>query len=263
LARTKETIVEAIKAVLGAADHPLTPREIHDRIVDSNLYAFHADDPISVVRTQIRRRCVGLDFPSSHPVKMFRQPGPGTYSLYSTPTPTKQLPKTAGQRETSDFQRLLSAQRRGVRERLANHIRQLEPNGFERFAGRLLTAYGFEDVTVTAVSGDGGVDGHGHLRVGLARLRVAFQCKRWRKSIQRPEVDRFRGAIQGDYDQGVFFTTSTFSQGAIAVSIRRGAVPVVLINLEGIIDLMFFCGLGVSFEAIQVPSVDLDTLLVD
>ena len=114
------------------------------------------------------------------------------------------------------------------------------------FARRLLTAYGFVEVKVTAVGRDGGIDGNGRLRLGLATMNVAFQCKKWQGNVGRPEVDKFRGAIQGAYEQGVFFTTSDFTPDARDASLRQGAVPVILLNGESIVNLMIERGLGVE-----------------
>lgn len=71
----------------------------------------------------------------------------------------------------------------------------------------LLDVYGFSDLSVTQKSKDGGIDGFGKLKIGLAHMSVAFQCKRWNVgSVGRKEIDAFRGAIQGEYEQGIFFT---------------------------------------------------------
>jgi restriction system protein len=131
------------------------------------------------------------------------------------------------------------------RAKLLDRLMAMAPGEFEQFGRRLLRAYGFVNVAVTQISNDGGIDGHGELRVGLASMRVAFQCKRWRDNVPRPEVDKFRGAIQGEYEQGIFFATSDFSSGARDASIKKGAVPVILQNGESIITLMLEKGLGV------------------
>jgi restriction system protein len=57
-----------------------------------------------------------------------------------------------------------------------------EPSEFETFASKLMTAYGFRKMRVTNVhtAPDGGIDGSGELKVGLATMRAAFQCKKWR-----------------------------------------------------------------------------------
>src|ERR1700760_1134885 len=77
------TIVEAIQTVMGAVNEPLSIDQIHSLIVSRNLYAFKAVDPKSVVRSQVRRHCLGLDFPSASPVKYFKIVGDDRYSLES------------------------------------------------------------------------------------------------------------------------------------------------------------------------------------
>jgi len=132
------------------------------------------------------------------------------------------------------------------RSQLLERLQELSPREFEYFARRLLVAYGFVDVRVTQVGRDGGIDGNGRLRLGLATMNVAFQCKKWQGNVGRPEVDKFRGAIQGAFEQGVFFTTSDFTPDARDASLRRGAVPVILLNGESIVNLMIEKGLGVE-----------------
>jgi restriction system protein len=124
----------------------------------------------------------------------------------------------------------------------------------------LLAAYGFGSVVVTQHTRDGGIDGHGLLKVGLARMAVAFQCKRWEGNVPRPEVDKFRGAIQGEFEQGIFFTTSDFSEGAMDASIKKGAVPIVLLNGESIVDLMIEKEFGVQKKPLQIYEDQLDTI---
>jgi len=53
----------------------------------------------------------------------------------------------------------------GYREELAHTLQSLTPEGFERFCQRLLRESGFQEVTVTGRSGDGGIDGIGVLQV--------------------------------------------------------------------------------------------------
>jgi len=132
------------------------------------------------------------------------------------------------------------------RSQLLDKLNELTPRQFELFARKLLQAYGFVDVKVTNVSSDGGVDGYGKLRLGLATMNVAFQCKRWQGNVGRPEVDKFRGAIQGEFEQGVFFVTSDFTPQAREASLKSGAVPIILLNGESIIDLMIQKGIGVE-----------------
>lgn len=65
------TVTEAICEVLKDFNGGLTPIEIYKEIISRNLYEFGAKNPVSVVNAMIRRRCVGLDFPTAFPVKLF------------------------------------------------------------------------------------------------------------------------------------------------------------------------------------------------
>jgi restriction system protein len=132
------------------------------------------------------------------------------------------------------------------KKKLLQMLRELTPDSFEHFAGRLLEAYGFKEVKITQKSKDGGIDGHGKLKVGLAYINVAFQCKRWQGKVGRPEIDKFRGACQGRFEQGLFFTTSDFSPESLDASFQAGAIPIILIHGEAIVDLMVEKGFGVE-----------------
>jgi restriction system protein len=149
------------------------------------------------------------------------------------------------------------------RSKLLDRLYELTPTQFEHFAQQLLAAYGFVQMAVTQVSKDGGIDGHGLLKVGLARMAVAFQCKRWEGNVPRPEVDKFRGAIQGEFEQGLFFTTSDFTKGAMDASIKKGAVPIILLNGESIVDLMIEKEFGVQKEPLQIYEDQLDAIFGD
>lgn len=66
----------------------------------------------------------------------------------------------------------------GHREFLLSLLKALPAPGFERLCQRLLRESGFQHVTVTGRSGDGGLDGNGVLEVNpFVSFRVLFQCK--------------------------------------------------------------------------------------
>jgi restriction system protein len=131
------------------------------------------------------------------------------------------------------------------KSQLLDKLHELTSRQFEEFAKKLLQVYGFVDLTVTEVGPDGGIDGYGRLKIGLASMNVAFQCKRWQGNVGRREIQQFRGAIQGTYEQGIFFTTSDFTPHAKGISFQQGAVPIILMNGTGIVDIMIEKGLGV------------------
>jgi len=149
------------------------------------------------------------------------------------------------------------------RSKLLDQLFQLSPTQFEHFSRDLLAAYGFTQTAVTQVSSDGGIDGHGKLKVGLAHMNVAFQCKRWEGNIGRPEIDKFRGAIQGSYEQGLFFTTSDFTKGATDASIKQGAVPVILLNGQSIVQLMIEKEFGVVRRPLHIYEDQIEGIFGD
>ena len=149
--------------------------------------------------------------------------------------------------------------------KVLQELKDREPNEFEAFATKLLSAYGFRKVKVTnkRTAPDGGIDGDGELKVGLVSVRAAFQCKKWRGSVGRPEIDKFRGAIQGKFEHGYFFTTSTFSGEARQASIRDGAVPIFLFDGHEIIQIMIDKGLGIGRRPIEIYEDRVDSLFDD
>lgn len=273
------TIVEAIKKAMLEAGRPLSAREAYDIIVAKKMYQFQAQDPRHVVAMQIRRHTVGLDFPTAAPTKHFKVYGDNTYLALDkpvriSPTPTggaKKLrarKKTASKPKASEhdptrlakietvlwdtYRRYLAA----FKQQMLRELKKMTPQAFEEFGRDLLAHYGFEDTEVTRVYKDGGIDGYGRLKVGLAHLNVSFQCKRWtNKTIQRPEIDRFRGASQGPYQQGIFFTTSKFSPGAIAASIQLGSIPIVMIDGLAIVDMMIEKKIRIESTPMDVPAL--------
>ena len=85
-------------------------------------------------------------------------------------------------------------------EELLGTILEIPPSTFERLVQRLLRESGFIQVEVTGRTGDGGVDGHGVLRLGgFLGFRIVFQAKRWKGTVGASQVRDFRGAIIPTY----------------------------------------------------------------
>ena len=151
---------------------------------------------------------------------------------------------------------LLDRERQQIRAQLLELLMNLHPQQFEEFAAKLLESLGFTDVEVTKFVGDGGIDGYGNFEMGVVKVKAAFQVKRWRHNVPPAEINQFRGAILGEFDQGIFITTSDFSDEAKRVSSRRGVVPIVLINGGRILNIMLEKGLGVRQEPLTVAKID-------
>lgn len=202
-------IWQAAERVLKEDNNPLTYIEIYDAIVLNDYYQFKAKNPWHVVHTEIRRRCDNLNFSSAKDTKMFTRNPDGKYSLigFQNTTVLNQLAEDENEHFRLE-QRLEKAHEKYIasfKKVLLEELKNLSPHEFEVFSKNLLKSYGVKDLKVTNPTKDGGIDGEGLLTAGLSKLCVAFQCKRWKNGkVGRIEIDQFRGAIQGKFDQGIF-----------------------------------------------------------
>lgn len=131
----------------------------------------------------------------------------------------------------------------------------LPPAGFERFCQHLLRASGFEQVTVTGKTADGGIDGFGYLPANLfVSFKVVFQCKRYKGSVSSPAIRDFRGAMAGRSDRGIVLTTGTFSVEAGKEAVREGVPPIELVDGDKLVRMM---------EKLKIGLVPVQTYVVD
>lgn len=136
---------------------------------------------------------------------------------------------------------------------LLEHVLALSPSGFERLCQRVLREAGFEEVVVTGKSGDGGIDGHGTLRLNaLMSFRVIFQCKRFKGSVGPDVVRQMRGSMDGRVEKGIILTTGTFSREAQREAARDGVKPVELVDGAALVSLMEQYSLGVQARTVYV-----------
>ena len=144
-----------------------------------------------------------------------------------------------------------------IRTRLLVELKALSPRSFEHFCMKLLEHLGFSNLAVTSRGADGGIDGSGDYRQGAVSIRSAFQAKRWTEApVGRPEIDRLRGAIQGEYDHGVLLTTSRFTDEATRASFRKGAITILLLDGNAITALMVEHGIGVVRQSVFLHELD-------
>jgi restriction system protein len=143
------------------------------------------------------------------------------------------------------------------RETLMETLLGLSPAAFERLAQRVLRESGFTQVEVTGRAGDGGIDGHGIVRVsGLLSFPVLFQCKRWKGTIPPSTIRDFRGAMVGRADKGLIITTGAFSLEARREATRDGAPPIDIVDGEGLMEKLRELGLGIVARSVTILSVD-------
>lgn len=271
----QRTIREAVFEALKQSGKPLHARDIYNFIIEHDLYRFNAENPEGIVKVEIRRHCEGVEFPTAKPNKYFKILLNGTYWLIDIPIPgessTTEKSEIIVKKDTetlksvvAELKAIHSKHADTFKKQLLNQLKEIPAKTFEIFAKRLLDVYGFHDMKVTSYTKDGGLDGFGKLKVGITYLNVAFQCKRWKTtSVSRTEIDKFRGAIQGMYEQGIIFTTSNFSKDALNATRRNGAVPIILIDGITLVEIMIEKKFGVTTESMPVYVNSLEDTFVD
>jgi len=184
--------------------------------------------PLSPQEARDIFRQVSSGFTKLRPVKP-NSPPPGTGEGQSTP------PVGSAELGFPDHRQDLGAK-----------LQELPPPGFERFCQRLLRESGFQEVTVTGRSGDGGIDGIGILQVNpLVSFKVLFQCKRYSGSVTAGQVRDFRGAMMGRADKGIIITTGSFTADSRKEAVRDGVPPIELVDGDKLVEMLEQLELGV------------------
>jgi HJR/Mrr/RecB family endonuclease len=108
----------------------------------------------------------------------------------------------------------------------------LAPDRFEHVIKDLLVCSGFDRVTVTRFSQDGGIDVNAYaagIMWPVQNLLLQVQAKRWLHTVGRREVAELRGSL-APYARGAIVTTSHFSRAAILEASETGKAPIVLVD---------------------------------
>jgi restriction system protein len=143
------------------------------------------------------------------------------------------------------------------RERLVQIIRKLPPDAFERLCQRFLREAGFIEVEVTGKSGDGGIDGHGVVKIGgLLSFHLHFQAKRYKGSVPSSAIRDFRGAMAGRADKGLMITTGIFTRDARAEAQRPGTIPIDLIDGSDLAERMKELRMGIFVKEERIEKVE-------
>ena len=144
-------------------------------------------------------------------------------------------------------------------QQVLDAIHKMPPDAFERLTQRLLRESGFIQVEVTGRSGDGGIDGHGILRLGgLISFNVIFQCKKWQNSVGASQVRDFRGAMVGRADKGLLITTGSFTKDALKEATRDGAPTIDLVDGDQLAEKLKQLSLGVQTKLVTSEQVVVD-----
>ncbi len=144
-----------------------------------------------------------------------------------------------------------------IKRELKQQLLALSARRFEFFAGDFLVYVGLEAVSVTRYIGDGGIDASGDLVTGPFRIPVGIQVKRHRNNVQRPDIDRFIGALSKRFSEGLFLTTAHYAPAALqkaATSIPR------ILTLDGdqVVSVMVEHHLGLKLSQFKAPHLEID-----
>ena len=162
-------------------------------------------------------------------------------------TPTVIIRKKTPPPEDDVTENVPPPEQSNYREELLEIILSVSPTGFERLCQRLLRESGFQEVTVTQRTGDGGIDGIGILQVNpFVSFKVLFQSKRYSGSVSAPQIRDFRGAMMGRADKGIIITTGSFTADAKREAIRDGVPPIEIVDGEKLLSLFEQLELGLK-----------------
>lgn len=150
-------------------------------------------------------------------------------------------------------------------DELLAEIMKLSPQEFEKLVLKLLLKMGYgsgiaNSGWVTPPSHDEGIDGIiKEDQLGFSSIYI--QAKQWdpKRTIDRPEIQKFAGALQGQQGQkGLFITTASFTQGARNYVDKINST-IVLIDGSQLTRLMIRHNLGVSVTSVyEIKRIDSD-----
>lgn len=148
---------------------------------------------------------------------------------------------------------------KATKEKLRDLLYKMPPRAFELLIGDLLSEAGYEDVEVTARSGDEGIDVRARLTAGgIADVNAAIQVKRYnKKNVQTPTIRELRGSLDPD-EIGVVITTSGFSSGAKEEAQKASRTPIKLINGTDLVELLVQHRVGVNRRQLEVLELSAD-----
>jgi restriction endonuclease Mrr len=148
-------------------------------------------------------------------------------------------------------------QKQRIRDKLLDTLLALNVSQFERCIATLLHALEYEDVEIMRRMrpercSHKGRNHHGGFDIcarssSFSPSLTLVQAKQYARPVARRFVDELRGAmIRQGAQQGLLITTSTFPFNAEASAQENHLLPVVLIDGEHLLDLLFRFSLGVK-----------------
>lgn len=188
--------------------------------------------------------------------------------IHAEPASIKQNPpeKWDGQTPQDAFDISYQQINHALADDLLSEIMKQTPAFFEKLVVELLENMGYGGSVenagrVVGQPGDEGIDGIiREDKLGFSLIYI--QAKRWdrEKSIGRPEIQKFVGALAGQgASKGLFITTAQFTKEACEYAKKQHTTKIVLVDGETLAKLMIEYNLGVSTEAVyRIKRLDSD-----
>lgn len=227
---------DAAYEILKEAGGPLHYNEITDRAQKKNILTTSGQTPQSTMGALLYTDTL-------KPNSRFRRGDKkGTFALRIT--------------APSDIQQQINAIDASVRKTLVNRLLKMDPRKFEKLVQSLLDEMGLNQTSVTAYSGDGGIDVRGVLNAeNLSQIIVAVQAKRWKANVGPKVVRELRGSLKV-HEHGIVITPSGYTASALIEAEEAGKTPISLIDGAQLVDLLIQHQVGVKQEAYTVPVLD-------
>lgn len=149
-----------------------------------------------------------------------------------------------------------------LKDEFLTRIHEKSPDFFEKMVVELMEKMGYGRGQITQKSRDEGIDGMVYQdKLGFDVIYI--QAKRYdlEKTVGRPELQKFGGAIPEKNVKGLFVTTGRFSQDAQKYANDR---HIILIDGQRLVELMIEHDFGVSTEYIyRIKRIDMDVFEED
>lgn len=144
-----------------------------------------------------------------------------------------------------------------LKDELLTRIHEKSPDFFEKMVVELMEKMGYGRGQITQKSRDEGIDGMVYQdKLGFDVIYI--QAKRYdlEKTVGRPELQKFGGAIPEKNAKGLFVTTGRFSPDAQKYANDR---HIILIDGQHLAELMIEHDFGVSAEyTYRIKRIDMD-----
>jgi restriction system protein len=246
----------------------------HNRLHWAKFYMTRAGLLRSTKRGRFEVTAEGLKLLSSNPLKISNQtlsqfPVFATWltaSRAAAPSKGLAVATVPDAMDATPEERIEAAQKEleaNLKADILDRVRQMSAADFEELIIQLLVRMNYgqgreELAQVLGGSGDGGVDGVVH-QDPLGLDRVYIQAKRWKEgnTVGPEAINSFIGALNiKKANKGVFVTASSFTKQAKA-HVSQSSTHVVLIEGEGLAELMIRHGVGViTRHTVEIKTLD-------